>query len=83
VMPIRSAPRYLPACHEKVKIRRLLMSKDKRTFHSEVLASSSLRLQKTEPAQQKQLDQLKQEAAQRQYFAPELINRLAEKIKKL
>jgi hypothetical protein len=59
------------------------MSKDKRTFHSEVLASSSLRLQKLEPAQQKQPDQLNQRVEHRQYFAPELINRLAEKIKKL
>jgi len=59
------------------------MPKEKRTFHAEVIASTSLQLQKVVPEQQKQPDLLAQQAARRQYFAPELINRLAEKIKKL
>jgi hypothetical protein len=59
------------------------MSKEKHTFHSEVLASSSLKLQETRPAQQKQPPQIAERVTHRQYFAPELINRLAEKIKKL
>jgi hypothetical protein len=59
------------------------MPKEKRTFHSEVIASTSLQLQRAVPEQQKQPDPSALEADHRQYFAPELINRLAEKIKKL
>jgi hypothetical protein len=59
------------------------MPKEKRTYNSEVLASTSLKLQKTMPARQKESDPEDQRLASRQYFAPELITRLAEKIKKL
>jgi hypothetical protein len=59
------------------------MSKEKRTYNSEVLDTTSLKLQKVMPAQNPQSDLCSQEDTLKQKFAPELINRLAEKIKKL
>ena len=59
------------------------MAKEKRTFNSEVISPVSLRLQKSDPVAEKRLDRVDQHVAPRQFFAPELINRLAEKIKKL
>ena len=59
------------------------MTKEKRTFNSEVLSSASMHLKKMDSALEKQPDQAAHRMAPRQYFAPALINRLAEKIKKL
>ena len=59
------------------------MAKKKRTYNSEVLTPAALHLQKTGSALQKRQDQTDQRVAPKQFFAPELINRLAEKIKKL
>lgn len=59
------------------------MAKEKRTFKAEVLAPASLRLEKSAPTAQKQTDRTVPQVAPRQFFAPELIHRLAEKIKKL
>ena len=59
------------------------MSKEKRTYNAEVVASSSLQLRRTTPQEEKHPDQLDQAIAKRQTFSTELISRLAERIKKL
>ncbi len=59
------------------------MPKEKRTYNSEVIISSSLNLQRTVPLDEKNSDHLDQSTEKRQIFSPELISRLAERIKKL
>ena len=59
------------------------MPKEKRTYNSEMAASTSLQLQRIAALDEKHLDHSDQRAANRQFFSPELISRLAERIKKL
>ena len=59
------------------------MSKEKRKYNAEVAASPSLRLQQAAPLGEKHPDQTDKKVAKRQFFSPELIARLAERIKKL
>lgn len=59
------------------------MSKEKRTYSAEVVASSSLQLRRANNQDDKDPDQLDQAIAKRQTFSSELIARLAERIKKL
>jgi hypothetical protein len=59
------------------------MSKKKRTFHSDIVTTTSLRLQQTDAVLNKTDDQTYPEAPKKQIFSPELITRLTERIKKL
>ena len=59
------------------------MSKEKRTYHDEVLMVSALELKPVQQLDQKQPDPSKQKAAQKEIFSPEVISRLTERIKKL
>ena len=59
------------------------MSKKKRTFNLDVLTPSSLRLYQTDTTQEKRSNQTEQSVPKKQFFSPELIARLTERIKKL
>jgi hypothetical protein len=60
------------------------MPEEKRTFHSEtVLNSSSLRLEPADPGREKLAGSASAPEARKPLFSPELIARLAERIKKL
>lgn len=59
------------------------MSKEKRIYNSEVAIPTSLQLQRTAPTAEKNPVQTERMAAKRQFFSPELISRLAERIKQL
>jgi hypothetical protein len=59
------------------------MSKKKRTYNSEVIVTPSLQLQRLEPLDEKVLDQKVRKVTKGQFFSPEMISRLAERIKKL
>lgn len=59
------------------------MSKEKRTYNTEVVTPSSLRLHRTAPTAEKNPVQTERMVAKKQFFSPELISRLTERIKKL
>ncbi len=59
------------------------MSKKKRTYNSEVIDTPSLQLQPTDPLDEKLPERKDQKGAKGQIFSPEMISRLAERIKKL
>ena len=59
------------------------MSKKKRTFNLDVLTPSSLRLYQTDTTQEKRSNQTEPGVPKKQFFSPELIARLTERIKKL
>ena len=59
------------------------MSKKKRTFKSEVVTPTTLQLNPLAKPLEKNLDQTYHDVAKKQYFPPELIARLTERIKKL
>ena len=59
------------------------MSKKKRTYNTDVVLPSSLRLHPVGKSSEKGSDQSNQVEAKRELFSVELINRLTERIKKL
>ena len=59
------------------------MSKKKRTFNSDVISQSSLRLQPVGKPSDKDSDQSNPSESKQEFFSVELINRLTERIKKL
>lgn len=59
------------------------MSKEKRTYNAEVVNQTSLQLHRTAPSVEEHPTGSDQKARKRQIFSPELISRLAERIKKL
>lgn len=59
------------------------MSKEKRTYHAEVITSSSLQLQSADSMNEKNQNRNDHKVAKRQFFSPEMIARLAERIKKI
>ena len=59
------------------------MSEKKRTFNLGVVTPFSLRLYQTDTTQEKRSNQPEQRVPKKQFFSPELIARLTERIKKL
>ena len=59
------------------------MSKKKRTFNLDMVMPSSLQLYQTDTTPEKRSNQTEPSDPKKQFFSPELIARLTERIKKL